>query len=328
MANKVDTQSMWKNIPTLTKTPYYKNDQDSGCIESDGQRLIAASVRGRSHAHVGTPRDDDFFIHTHSGWSIIAIADGAGSCKYSRQGSKIAVSAATGAICDKLDVHSQTLVDNYPRSSDEKSDKTKLINLQNVLYAILVDSAFEACKAIEKEATDNQSLFKDFSTTLLLAAHKQTAFGHMIISFWVGDGAIAVYQEDGELMLMGEPDGGEYAGQTRFLDKRIFADPQTAMKRIGIKVVDDFSALILATDGITDPNFESDAELNQKEIWDVLWKNTRWPDSEKNLKEIVTTTECEKAKQYLMEWSSFFSPGNHDDRTIGVLTTIKGDGNE
>lgn len=43
--------------------------------------------------NVGSFRDDDFAIHLieDSPWSVITVADGAGSAKYSREGSRIAV---------------------------------------------------------------------------------------------------------------------------------------------------------------------------------------------------------------------------------------------
>lgn len=54
--------------------------------------IVAASKRGRSHAHEGKARDDDFNIYHNdsNGWYIIAVADGAGSAKYSRKGSAVA----------------------------------------------------------------------------------------------------------------------------------------------------------------------------------------------------------------------------------------------
>jgi serine/threonine protein phosphatase PrpC len=51
--------------------------------------MLAASQRGRSHAHKGDAREDDFFIATGEGWCIAIVADGAGSAKYSRYGSQL-----------------------------------------------------------------------------------------------------------------------------------------------------------------------------------------------------------------------------------------------
>src|SRR5690606_14699190 len=55
------------------------------------KKIVIASKRGRSHAHEGTFRDDDFCTKSlPNDWAIVAVADGAGSAKYARQGSKIA----------------------------------------------------------------------------------------------------------------------------------------------------------------------------------------------------------------------------------------------
>ncbi|MBX9243014.1 protein phosphatase 2C domain-containing protein, partial [Klebsiella pneumoniae] len=44
-----------------------------------------------SHEHVGSFRDDDYYLNFSdvSGWSVLLVADGAGSAKYSREGSRI-----------------------------------------------------------------------------------------------------------------------------------------------------------------------------------------------------------------------------------------------
>ena len=325
-----DTKNMWQDIPTReSTTTYYKQDKDSYCIDLEmGLRLIAASVRGRSHAHVGSPRDDDFYIHHSaiSGWNILAVADGAGSCQFSRRGSQIAVKYAVEALSKQLESDvGQTLLDNYPKTEEERTDQEKLKTLQNALYDTLVKAAYAACEEINKQANDDSESVKDFSTTLLLAAHKKTEQGHFVISFWVGDGAIALYQENGDCILMGEPDGGEYAGQTRFLDERIFND-SSLMRRVKIKMVEDFTALILATDGVTDPNFNSDAELAEKPRWDEIWHEAKWGGM--SLKEVVTSADSKSAENQLKDWSNFFSPRNHDDRTIAVLTHLKDSGNE
>lgn len=90
---------MWRNIPTDPNIPYYKPDSDTKYVKveagADGSAkkdIVAASQRGRSHAQEGKARDDHFslFHCDESDWYIIAVADGAGSAKYSRKGSEVA----------------------------------------------------------------------------------------------------------------------------------------------------------------------------------------------------------------------------------------------
>ena len=111
----------------------------------------------------------------------------------------------------------------------------------------------------------------------------------------------------GRYALMGTPDGGEFAGQTRFLDRIALAD-QSFAKRIGIGRYPDLSAVLLMTDGISDPKFETDNGLANPALWDVLWDE---------INPLIETADPEKA---LVDWLDFFSPGHHDDRTIAILS--------
>ena len=107
---------------------------------------------------------------------------------------------------------------------------------------------------------------------------------------------------------MGIPDGGEYAGQTRFLtNHEIFVD---AINRIRVDTVEDFTALILMSDGITDPKFETDANLQNIDNWNKLWDDI---NAEVNLNFDSNT------KYQLLKWMDFWSIGNHDDRTLAMI---------
>ena len=47
---------------------------------------------------------------------------------------------------------------------------------------------------------------------------KKYDFGWFIASFWVGDGAMCLFDaENKTAKLLGTPDEGEFSGQTRFL---------------------------------------------------------------------------------------------------------------
>lgn len=78
-----------------------------------------------------------------------------------------------------------------------------------------------------------------------------------------------------------------------------------------MSIVPDFTALMLMTDGISDPFFETDANLAKKEMWDKLWFNLS--------KEVEFTDDNEQSQYQLLNWLDFWSPGNHDDRTIAIL---------
>ena len=155
---------------------------------------------------------------------------------------------------------------------------------------------------------------KSYATTLLLAICKQFSYGWFIASFWVGDGAICLYDQISHTAkMLGTPDEGEYAGQTRFLTMpEIFKDGTALYQRLRFQIIPDFTALFLMTDGVSDPKFETDANLNNPAKWDALWN-----DLSENGVELSDDNEA--AKEQLLQWLDFWSPGNHDDRTIAIL---------
>jgi serine/threonine protein phosphatase PrpC len=80
------------------------------------------------------------------------------------------------------------------------------------------------------------------------------------------------------------------------------------MKRLRFTITDDFTGLVLMTDGITDPKFETDNNLANLQKWDELWVELEPVLANKNT-----------VSDELLEWLEFWSPGNHDDRTIALL---------
>ena len=76
-----------------------KDHTDHKRVVGPLRNIIAASKRGRAHAHSGTFRDDDFSIQFNesTGWYMIAVADGAGSAQYAREGARIACDTAIGS---------------------------------------------------------------------------------------------------------------------------------------------------------------------------------------------------------------------------------------
>ena len=65
------------------------------------------------------------------------------------------------------------------------------------------------------------------------------------------------------------------------------------------------------TDGITDPKFETDANLLKVEKWNELWQDLS--------KEVDFSDNNKASADQLLGWLDFWSQGNHDDRTIAIL---------
>jgi serine/threonine protein phosphatase PrpC len=200
--------------------------------------------------------------------------------------------------------------------NDPSEENQKKVSVQFIEQ--LGKLAFTAQGKIKQEAQDNGVDIKDYATTLIFTLVKQYAAGYVISSFWVGDGGIGIYQDTaGEAFVMGTPDSGEFAGQTRFLTMSdIFANG-AYVNRIRFKVVPDFTALLLMTDGITDPKFQTDANLQKGEVWRQLWQDLNGTNEDGASVNFAGSPE--EVQECLLSWLDFWSPGNHDDRTIAIL---------
>ncbi|WP_343620186.1 PP2C family serine/threonine-protein phosphatase [Acinetobacter proteolyticus] len=303
-----DPRSLWQVNEPDSNEPYQKAHSDHQLIQTEHFNLAACSQRGRSHEHAGTFRDDDFLIArvAETDWSVLIVADGAGSASYSRQGSLLAVQSAAKTLTDYLEQHHphlDRLLQQWQVRSDDEMTKSVAQQIYKDFHDTFYKTAQVAIETIEQEAELKQVAAKAYATTLLVAVVKQCEQKTFISTFWMGDGAIAVYAKD-KVRLMGKPDGGEFAGQTRFLD-RSFA--QQFASRVNIGYYDDCEAVILMTDGISDPRFETDAGLANHEKWQALWQ------------EIEPQLQQPHPDQALLEWSKFFSAGHHDDRTLAIL---------
>ena len=304
-----DPRSLWKVIEPEAGQEFAKTHLDQAMIDTPNYKIVAASRRGRSHEHVGSFRDDDFAIHLieDSPWSVITVADGAGSAKYSREGSRIAVEIVQNEFQRYLNPYTIDDLNNDLAKWQVGSQDQVTVGIATKLNQQFHHVYYEIYKSIlnqiELQATNLGANTKDFSTTLLVAVVCKLADKTFVSTFSVGDGAIALYSES-NLRLMNDPDGGEYAGQTRFLDRSIAQD---FTNRLKIGCFTDVDAILLMTDGISDPIFETDSGLLNLAKWQKLYA------------ELDPIMQIESADTALLEWMHFFTPGHHDDRTMAVL---------
>ncbi|PWV53453.1 PP2C family serine/threonine-protein phosphatase [Chitinophaga sp. S165] len=315
-----DPKSLWQHLPSDETDKYWQPDQAAVALPFGDRKLVIASKRGRSHAHEGKFRDDSFGcdFNAAKGWGVIAVADGAGSAKYSRKGADIACKATVSSFREMMAGDKMAALEEaitaYLNDSSEESQKKVSVQFIEQLGKL----AFTAQNKIKQEAQENGADIKDYSTTLIFALVKKYTAGYVISSFWIGDGGIGIYQDNsGEAFVMGTPDSGEFAGQTRFLTMSDTFANGAYVNRIRFKVVPDFTALLLMTDGLTDPKFQTDGNLQKNEYWRQLWQDLGGAN-EDGIKVNFSGTPGE-AKDGLLNWLDFWSPGNHDDRTIAIL---------
>lgn len=326
-----DPRDLWKNLPVPDDVEYPKSDTDSDYIRVESRPngksrkdMVAASRRGRSHAHEGKPRDDHFLIRhcPKSDWYILAVADGAGSAEFSREGSRIACNVAVD-YCEKQlqmeDNSFDTQLIDFINAFIKKSISMDIFlqKCNDLAYNIISRSAYAAYKSIFDEAKAKRRQIKFYSTTLLLVLCKFFKGMWIIISFNIGDGAIGYIKYDGHLKcniseLLCKPDEGEFSGQTRFLTmSEIFKDHDALKERIRTTLVNHLVSVLLMTDGVSDAKFETDANLNNPQKWLDLWEDIN--------AHVHLRDDSENSKNELLDWLNFWSQGNHDDRTIAIL---------
>lgn len=296
----------WKYIPAPLDVPDPHAESDAREFDAPaGFRAFGARVRGKKHKHDGTHCDDWFEATTVNGWTVVAVADGAGSKKFSRVGAK---AACERAVADLMVV----LADHTFADRDSLSEWSHAIALdsantfggpdvERVAEAVraALGSAYSAvCEAAaarrngrEYEALLNRQIeVNDLSCTLLIAVHKVVTLDGKPCSFvaacQVGDGMIGVVHPNGSWRVLGAADSGGYSGETEFVTSTGKTDP-AALKPKSQVYLGGLQALLVMTDGVADDYFPPDEQLGR--LWADLTVNAI-PEFAAVPDEAVTTT--------------------------------------
>jgi hypothetical protein len=250
----------------------YKSDQSP-----EGLKLIGARVRGKMHKHQGTNCDDWFEFSTCGQWTIIAVADGAGSKKFSRIGAKVSCKTAVKSLENSLNSY------QFQEQAREEDLKINLNQDQNWMFIgedfkfvqeSLYKAFTDAYKEVEKESNKLKNYppyniagkeldIKDLSATLLIAVHTKIKVENsnssydFVLTCQVGDGMLAALSHENNLQLLGKPDIGEHGGQTDFLtSKSKLSHPNLVQKTFAF--AGNLKALMIMTDGVADDYFPND----------------------------------------------------------------------
>jgi serine/threonine protein phosphatase PrpC len=350
-----DPRLMRKDLPVVNDEGYPAADTDKEYAEIPDSDLfaVAASRRGRSHADTGKPRDDSFYMRCScdSGWSALAVADGAGSARYSRVGSRLACKTSVDAFLAHAEGwHSedkeQRLEEILKRLREAAKGKTSLSASDPCLSKLeeaggfssfIYDAARKAYNSIAEEAERKKkdpahpapdASLNDYHTTLLFAAFRKFSFGWFLVTFWIGDGGLALYNPNGTggVNVLGTPDAGEYAGQTRFLTMSGEIMPDKIRARTFYSFPQDFEALLMATDGVTDPLFPSEDSIKSSEPWRLLWTEIlpKGINDNPGCPELFDdSVDGEVISEKLLEWLNFRPDAerkvDHGDRTLLIV---------
>jgi serine/threonine protein phosphatase PrpC len=226
-----DPRLAWPSLPSDRTAKGWKPDTFMDALHTPFSRMLLASRRGRAHARRGGFREDDARIAVFGSppWQLLLVSDGAGSARYSREGSRL--------VCATLaEVLPALLLDHPPETA-----------IPAALQAALL--------ALEQQAQHWQGTFKDFYSTLLLALIRPNGTeGHELFSLQIGDGALLL-TENGHSRLLAEADKGEFLNQTRFLDRETAVEPRLQRWQLPAHC-----QLWLMSDGVSDAFLEDESD--------------------------------------------------------------------
>lgn len=314
-----DPRSLWKNVASDPDALFWKEEQIAITIPLGSRNLAIASKRGRSHANAGSFRDDDVaYRHfPESGWSVIAVSDGAGSARYSREGARVACHSVLEFFEHRLAANAFAELDTLISSASMQEAEVQK-RISQIIYQQLGSAAQQVLKTLESVALNNSFELKDFHATLIFTLIKKYDKGYAFLSFGVGDCPIVLcYNDLNSVSLMNKLDVGEFGGGTRFITMPEIFQSDTFAGRFGFRWVPDFNYLFLMTDGVYDPKFEVEANLEKPEKWKAFLEDLRGNNPE----QVAVDLRADNAQlpEQLSAWMDFWSPGNHDDRTLIIL---------
>ena len=278
----IPSEVRWQYHPVPSETMMPDPYPEYACRLVSGAhdlRLMAARARGKKHKHEGTNCDDWFEIATCGAWNLIAVADGAGSKRFSRVGAKTACEVAVTSLCtalSELRLEPRCWTDTttvFARDQDDEFIQADLRLMGNSLRQAML-KAFQAVQqaaAVRRGSERHQHALgrdievHDLSTTLLLMAHTvvrdETGQPYdLAMSIAIGDGVIGALSWDGRVYLMMDADHGQFSGETEFLSTRV-VEPEWLKRRLRLFIGPPRRAFLIMSDGVADDYFPNNPGL-------------------------------------------------------------------
>lgn len=247
----------WRVLEPEDPTDGVAHEVTEHKVLETGWHCVAASVRGRLHAHRALWREDAFMIAQAKPWTVLAVSDGAGSAPLSRVGSQI--------VCDQVTTAMKELLATAPPPAvplsvtHEEMMATVEADVLPTLRAHAATAAARSLEAMRDEAARRQVPVDALACTLLLLVFGPIRNVQVGVALQVGDGAIALVSADHTLALLSQADHGEHSSETRFLTTRgVEADLGTRAQPF---VAGSVAAFALMTDGVSDDFFPEQTRL-------------------------------------------------------------------
>jgi serine/threonine protein phosphatase PrpC len=286
------------------KAHVYEDSYSMERVLDETWRVAGATRRGKQHAHQGTHREDAFRFRAGPNFTVLCVADGAGSAKFSRLGSHVAVLRVTEYLGQNL------------AQMDAKLEETPE-KLTTWLKTQISSAVRAACLSLREMAGQAQAGPKDFRCTLLTAVRFQAKKQDFLLTNQIGDGAICALFKDKTIRRSGVSDSGEFSGEVSCFVPDECADK----KALDVQVIagaENLECLLLCTDGIEDPFYP----MEKKAI--DLFRQLHTGVKEKLTDFTSQPTQGaalanESAGWGLGQWLGFEKRGENDDRSILLL---------
>ena len=276
---------------------------------NDQWSILAASLRGKLHAHKALWRDDAYQFGRAGAWTILAVSDGAGSAKFSRIGARIACDESVNLLEDLLAGYTVP---------DMPSTKVPPRGSLKQLQAFLVLAACAARDGIMREAQNRKVAETDLYATLLLVIHGRWREWDLIGGIQVGDGAVGVYTKDDRCTLVGSADHGEYSSETVFLTswKGLIERPYD--HRVKFTVKRDVRCIAAMCDGVSDDFFPEDKRLIELFVGNPI-RELKTKSGEPVRGVLLEVVKEPREGRALLDWLRYEKKGSSDDRTLVLL---------
>lgn len=182
--------------------------------------VAQAAVQGRGHLSQGVPCQDKTIFIKKNGACAIALADGAGSAKFSHHGAERAVECISNLLVDNFDYY----------YAQEEPD---------IVRQELLSHIKEELEALSKSIGCD---IKELASTLLSVAVCENRY----LIFHLGDGVIG-YHDGDRIKVATSPINGEFCNTTVFTTT---TGAEGAIKLIKGEVWSDMKGFVMFSDGV------------------------------------------------------------------------------
>ena len=302
----VPVQPQWKVLEPEDRSDPVEHEVYAHTRRNDTWNIMAASVRGKLHAHKALWRDDAFAYGGIDDWTIVAVSDGAGSARISRIGARIA--------CDESVKTLKNLLAGFRLSSDDPNNPTDQDLFR--LRTFLSEGARKAQVGILREAQERKCSPRDLYATLLLLIHVPLGKNELVGAIQIGDGAVGILTGDGTCTLMGIADHGEYSSETRFL-----TTPHIEHEfehRVLFSIKRDIRCLAAMCDGVSDDFFPEEKRLVELFVGNPI-SELRTRDDQPAYGLMHSVLKKPDDGRSLLEWLKYEKRQSSDDRTLVVM---------